>query len=369
MSVHVSLHGRLGNNLFQYVVGRLIAEHHGFALHCVSTPQAPQNSAHRLRLRGPATFQELNDFFPGAPLHLPGTDVSSPVESYELSSASDWNGQRLAVAAILANSRPRQIRLNGYFQDLHQLAPYAQCVRSWLKPAAVHTPHHVTPADVVVNVRWGLDFGLLGWILPLSYYHNALERIGHAGRLYVCGTGLDRELMASFARYDPVSFHGTPIEHFTFLQRFSKIVLSNSTFAWWAAYLSAASEIYAPHSVDGRGYAFTGFQDVDLHMRESRYVAIDVDRFASVEWTRLRSRMRGAHVTRSERHIVVTHVGHDEVTLKYQPWLLDLIERLAKQQYVSAQEYEGLFPSTRSKAACVNVLESRLASADYVYRE
>jgi hypothetical protein len=53
------------------------------------------------------------------------------------------------------------------------------------------------------------------------------------------------------------------------------MVLSNRTFAWWAAFLSDAAEIYAPRSPDGRAYSFTGFRDVDLHMREPRYHEIE----------------------------------------------------------------------------------------------
>jgi hypothetical protein len=34
VSVTVTLRDRLGNNLFQYAIARIIAEHHGFSLAC-----------------------------------------------------------------------------------------------------------------------------------------------------------------------------------------------------------------------------------------------------------------------------------------------------------------------------------------------
>ena len=38
------------------------------------------------------------------------------------------------------------------------------------------------------------------------------------------------------------------IGDFAFMASFNKIIISYSTYAWWAAYLSDATEIYAPYS-------------------------------------------------------------------------------------------------------------------------
>ena len=91
------------------------------------------------------------------------------------------------------------------------------------------------------------------------------------GRVYVCGTCIDGNVRAALEQYNPIFYDGTPLEHFSFIRRFNRIILSNSTFAWWAAYLSDATEIFAPRiSLDGV-YSFSGCGDIDLTMRESRY--------------------------------------------------------------------------------------------------
>jgi len=46
-----------------------------------------------------------------------------------------------------------------------------------------------------------------------------------------------------------------PVEDMRLMSRYDKIVISNSTFSWWAAYLSSATVIVAPEKwyTDGRG--------------------------------------------------------------------------------------------------------------------
>ena len=80
----------------------------------------------------------------------------------------------------------------------------------------------------------------------------------------------------SCAEYSPTYYEGTPFEHFSFFRCFRRVVLSNSTFAWWAAYLSDAEQVYAPRTTQQAQFSFTGFQGVDLHMREARYIEVPV---------------------------------------------------------------------------------------------
>jgi hypothetical protein len=281
MAVHVTLVQRLGNNLFQYAVGRIIAEHHGLALHCTPRPYA--YSAHWERWLGRrgnpgpiATLDALTEFFPNAPLHLPGRTVTTPVESHEITRGGTWKGHIFDLGRILADPTPRQIRLYGFFQRYEYFEPYRQRIREWFRPRPVPTPWTIMPSDVVVNIRRGTDFGVENWTLSLSYYERILDQLGDRGRVYVCGVGVDDHVRERLARFDPTFYDASPIEHFAFMMRFRRIVLSNSTFAWWAAFLSDAEEIYAPRSADGQAYGFTGWQkeEVDLHMREARYIEV-----------------------------------------------------------------------------------------------
>src|SRR5262245_18334799 len=116
MLVQVLLRGRLGNNLFQYALGRIIAEHHGLQLVCTERPLRPEQPASALHMSGPSTLASLSRHFPGAPLRLNGHSFQTPVESHELERGGAWGGQTIALEHILADPTPRQIRLHGYFQ-------------------------------------------------------------------------------------------------------------------------------------------------------------------------------------------------------------------------------------------------------------
>jgi len=134
----------------------------------------------------------------------------------------------------------------------------------------------IKPNDVLINIRRGDDYGLLNWILPLTYYSQILDRMQNIGKIFITGIGIDENVHRFFSKYEPIYYTGSIKEHFLFFMNFERIILSNSTFAWWGGFLSDASELYAPRSVDNKIYSFTGFQDVDLHMRETRYREIPV---------------------------------------------------------------------------------------------
>jgi len=263
--------GRLGNDLFQYAMGRILAEQLDFALDCRQEPTPPGRriAGRALDVGAQAALGDLTRFFPGAPLHMPGRRAGSPVQSFEWMPGVKWNGQTIDLPAVLQDQRRRQIRLRGWFQRYEYYAPHRHSIRQWFRMPSIRVPWRLRPADVLVNIRRGADYGLNNWTMPLSYYEDALTSFPSLGQVYVCGTCIDDNVRAHLAKFRPIYYDADAMHHFRFIQRFDRIVLSNSTFAWWAAFLSDASAIIAPRA--SHAYAFTGFGDVDLHMRESRY--------------------------------------------------------------------------------------------------
>lgn len=63
------------------------------------------------------------------------------------------------------------------------------------------------------------------------------------------------------------------IEDFKFIMSFNKIVVAQSTFSWWAAFLSDAQEIFAP--LPEKGIMSNERPDVQLTgIEEDRYTYI-----------------------------------------------------------------------------------------------
>ena len=130
MTVTVLFLGRLGNNLFQYALGRIIAEQLGLELVCRRLV-APGSSGNPggLDINGPGDLTGNSAAFANAPLHLPGLSIAEPREDHVLRAGHPWNGQDIDLAAILADPSPRHIRLAGYFQRFDYYAPYADQIR------------------------------------------------------------------------------------------------------------------------------------------------------------------------------------------------------------------------------------------------
>lgn len=275
MSVRVIFTGRVGHNMFQYALGRLIAEHLGFELQC-SIPRVLTSTGltidPNVSWRAFAFDWPCN--FPNAKLSISGLRFAEPVESYENRSGTD---DILDLRSVLCNRAPRHIRISGRFQRYEYYGPYRERMRDWfcLKPSS-ERHLDVKAADVLVNIRRGCDVGSAGWTLPVSYYQTILCSLLNVRRVFVCGTCVDVHVRKALKPYDPIYVEGSPAEHFWLVQRFNRIICSNSAFCWWAAFLSDAQEIYGSRTTDGRVYAFSGFRNVDLNMREPRYHEIDV---------------------------------------------------------------------------------------------
>src|SRR6185369_123859 len=270
MAVEVRFIRRLGNNLFQYCLGRIIAEALGYELICV-WPGPPSSVAHHERTSGLwATLPGLARHFPGAPLHLSGKSVATPQERYVFGERN-WSGQGIPLRAILETPDDRRIVLSGFFQRMEYYTPYRDKIRTWLKPAMVDCGLSPQRNDVVVNIRRGLDYFVDDWVLSPGYYLQALETMKPT-RVYVCGVGIDDTIRRTLKGYHPIYYEGTPIEEYHFISRFKRIILSNSTFAWWAAWISDAEQIVFPRC---RCYWGNEFPDVDLEVNEQRYVYID----------------------------------------------------------------------------------------------
>ena len=360
MSVRVESLGRLGNNLFQYCLGRIIAEHHGLAFEwapmraALLTSEELQWSSIETQTPSDGTLAAQGAQIFSTDLAVAGERVSQPVEAYEIQRGGSWSGQRLDLAALLANSARRQIRLAGFFQRFEYYAPHRERIHRWLQVQPMARIIDVQANDVLVNFRRGNDYDILHWTLPLSYYCETLNNLRDLGRVYVMGTGIDEHVVERLKIYDPIYFTGTVAEQFAFFGRFRRMLISNSTFAWWAAFLSDAELIYAPRSLSDSCYGFSGFRDVDLHMHEPRYQEV------STAGNPVRSRTLCAQ-TRLLRTELTDGRTVEACVSGLEPrsmaWLLEQPEA------VGCDEFLKMHPGTVSAEALANLMKSGLLTA------
>ena len=120
----------------------------------------------------------------------------------------------------------------------------------------------VSHDDVVISLRLG-DFvhspdatarwrqSVYNRFLGFDYFDLILSKMRFE-RLFITSDEPFHPVVDQFARYKPLRVQNDdPLKTMALIRRFDRIAISESTFSWWAAYLSSATEIYFPISTRG----------------------------------------------------------------------------------------------------------------------
>ncbi len=201
----------LGNHLYLYAAGRLLARRLGLSLDPAPIPG----------------FSRTNDVINGKIITGPVETLATadPIPSWP--NVATLEGKGLEITHGFVNSR--------YFINDRDL------IKTWL---ALAPTMEVDPEDVLINVRLG-DFAPLGLVLDPTYYTHILDQIKFKN-LYLMTDEPSHSYLDVFAKYNPKLIAGYGLEHFQKALAFKRIIMSNSTFCWWFTFLSEAKEIFFP---------------------------------------------------------------------------------------------------------------------------
>ncbi len=222
--VRVLYQGRLGNNMFQYAFGRLLAERLGYAL-----------------------SGEVRENYSTFPLPFPNT--WGPVKGLSfMEPVERINWQRVDLDSVAANSAERLIELDGYFQWADYYAPHCASIRQWFMPTEETVAYMdakyrgVGPDDLLLYVRLG-DYGANS--LSPQFYLDIIERIGPS-RVFIATDSLESGYFQAFRPFSPTFIGGISLEDLLVARYFKRVVLSCSAFSWWASFLADCEEIHFP---------------------------------------------------------------------------------------------------------------------------
>jgi hypothetical protein len=212
--VEVHYKGRLGNQMFQYALGRIIAEHLGYSLE--SSP-----------LLGLPRTADL----------ISGDTFQQPIQTLQAS--------QIDLPAILQDKTPRKIVLNGWFQCPEYYLSHREQLREWFHP--VITSSSPPPqTDLVVHVR-RTDYLRLGWALPFSFYEAAIQHLlPSGGSLTIVTDDPGDPFFHRFKRWKPSYHRDAALPTMAYLAQAPRLILSPSTYSWWPAFLGSAKIILCP---------------------------------------------------------------------------------------------------------------------------
>ncbi len=190
--ITVDYFGRSGNNWFQYVYARLLSEERK---HVLVTPP-------------PKSFLEFKKY-----------DQSKNTDGID-------------------------IHLHGYFQDAELYNRHRDIIKKMFILPEVERNYD----DIVVHLRL-TDYWWIRnrWVISPVWYRSLIQREKYRFCYVVVEPHPTNEVY--FKHLNGIKgLHfvtgGTAESDFHFIRSFDRIICSNSTYCWWAAFLSEASKIY-----------------------------------------------------------------------------------------------------------------------------
>lgn len=240
--IEVRYKAQLGNNMFQYCLGRILAEDLGFCLKAEPIPG-----------------------FPNTAQNVGGTSHETP--------AQVLTGHLVDLDGVVTDRRPRKVLLDGWFQRHEYYRPHREKIGRWL----VFDPGIRVPdenPDVVIHVR-RTDYVRLGWALPFSFYEQALRHLlPRGGQVWILTDDKRDPFFKNFKPWRPIFASGSALEDMRFMSKARRLVMSQSTFSWWPTFLGNPQEVVCPVPSFGAWSAAGEASDATL---------IERDRFLCLE--------------------------------------------------------------------------------------
>lgn len=236
--VYVRLHSGLGNQLFQIAAGSHFAAEQGREL--ILLGSADVKATLRLLLGDEvrvvarqhivlAPYSNASSMT-GAVLRRAGAMLPRPISTVVRQRPAQSGDER----GGLPRTRQRPVVMDGYFQHETWVAEPDELGSKIARHLTVsHT------AEVAIHLRRG-DFLRLGQGLPVGYYERAMDKIGTGEEVVVvsddelAAEGLAAHLQRLGVAARP-SLEASVAEDFALLAGSRHLIMSNSTFSWWAA--------------------------------------------------------------------------------------------------------------------------------------
>jgi len=258
--IEANLGGRLGNQMFQYSVARIIAEKNGYNFF-VPDPKNPpypypDDPSHH-----------ISNFFPDIELGKNDGDI----KRYHIENTSIQKFDP-SIFDLLDYTK-----ICGFWQSEKYLLGYEDKIKNWFKVEMdSDTKKMIKKFDIneycYIHMRGG-DYKDHGhWLLTEEYYSNAMSKIKEIKKdiKFLIITDDVESSKDIFPDIEIIS--NEMMVDFKMLYYSKYCIISNSTFSWWASWLSNKEISVAPNYWLNHNKPELGFYPIDIKSEKFIYV-------------------------------------------------------------------------------------------------
>ncbi len=142
--------------------------------------------------------------------------------------------------------RPQRLHMNGYFERYEHVSEFMDEIKTWYTPKLEKV--YVESDALTVSIRRGTNNWPVDILCPKKeYYLNKIAELGF-NRHYICTDSPDDPFIQDLSREfsNCTVIRSDALSQFNFIQNSKNIFMSPSTFSWWAAMTGSSEQVFWP---------------------------------------------------------------------------------------------------------------------------
>ena len=244
--VKVYYNGRLGNNMFQYALGRIIAEHKGYRLYANSIEMFPR------------TYDKVD-----------GNEITDNILYVNTQ-------QNIDLPSIL--NHKGGIVLSTFAQRYEYYSNYIDSIKEWfqLSPDIENISEKPKASDLVIHLRLE-DYSSEGIVIDPNLLIKQSQKIIKEQKCnngFIVTHDIKHPQVEYFKSCGFKLFNKSQIDDFIFMKHARNLIIAQSTFSWWAGVLGTGN-VYVPWLNVNNKYSHWPVMptdtSIDLRVQENRF--------------------------------------------------------------------------------------------------
>lgn len=238
----------LGNHMFQYAICRLIAEKNNYNFYI------PYG-------------HYLIKVFPNLNL---GINDGKIINTYQEADTQKYNESIFDISDFT--------NLNGYYQTDKYFNKNEEKVKSWFSIEIDEKTNFILnkyPIDkyCYIHIRGG-DYKIAGHsLLPKEYYQNAINKINESKNEKKSFLIITDDINLSKSYFPDIEAISNDVAtDFKLLYFCKNIIMSNSSFSWWASWISDKEISIAPNNWLNYNRPELGFHPIDINSNKFTFI-------------------------------------------------------------------------------------------------